>query len=92
MQSNLVRQRQYRALGSTKANGTERRIKLMGYLRITRPDGTEILFDEDDEITIYEVCDTCNNPRPNYELTNVGGQTDADAIWECKACHGVNKS
>ena len=64
----------------------------MGYLRIARPDGTEILFDEDDEITIYEVCDTCNNPRPNYELTNVGGQTDADAIWECKACHGVNKS
>ena len=35
----------------------------MGYLRITRPDGTEILFDEDDEITIYEVCDTCNNKK-----------------------------
>ena len=64
----------------------------MGYLRITRPDGTEILFDEDDEITIYEVCDTCNNPRPHYEPTNVGGQTDHDAIWECKSCNGVNKS
>jgi hypothetical protein len=64
----------------------------MGYLRITRPDGTEIVFDEDEEITIYEVCDVCNTPRPNYELTNVGGQTDLDAIWECKSCHSVNKS
>lgn len=65
----------------------------MGYLRITRPDGTEIIFDEDDEMTIYyEVCDVCNTPRPTHDLTNVGGQTDHDAIWECSSCHGVNKS
>ena len=64
----------------------------MGYLRITRPDGTEIVFGEDDETTLFEVCDVCNEPRPDYELTNVGGQTDLDAVWECERCHGVNKS
>jgi len=66
----------------------------MGYVRITKPDGTEILIGEDydNEYVILEVCDVCNQPRPDHELTNVGGQTDADAIWECKACHGVNKS
>lgn len=49
-------------------------------------------FDDDGNLIKLEVCDVCNNPRPDYELTNVGGQTDHDAIWECNNCHGVNKS
>lgn len=64
----------------------------MGYLRITRPDGTEIIFDDEEEMVIYEVCDVCNEPRPSRELTNVGGNDDHSAIWECLSCHGVNKS
>jgi hypothetical protein len=66
----------------------------MGYVRITKPDGTEIFIGEDydGEYIVVETCDVCNEPRPLSEITNVGGQTDHDAIWECKACHGVNKS
>ena len=64
----------------------------MGYLRITRPDGTEIIFDDEEEIQIYEVCDVCNEPRSVNDLTNVGGNDDTTAIWQCSKCHGVNKS
>ena len=65
----------------------------MGYLRITRPDGTEIFYGDDyeDELEI-ECCDVCNEPRPSRDLTNVGGDDDATAIWQCSKCHGVNKS
>ena len=71
----------------------------MGYLRITRPDGTEIIFGEDDEMIIYEVCDVCNEPKPSDDLTKVNLGTTYeqtlgidDAIWQCSKCHGVNKS
>ena len=63
----------------------------MGYIRITKPDGTEILLgDEFDDVVVIETCDVCNEPRPSHDLTNVGGQTDHDAIWECSKCHGIS--
>ena len=71
----------------------------MGYLRITRPDGTEIIFGEEDDVVVYEVCDTCNEPKPEQDLikTNIGTTYEqtlgiTDAVWECSSCHGVNKS
>ena len=66
-------------------------VDLMGYIRITKPDGTEILLgDEFDDVVVIETCDVCNEPRPSHDLTNVGGQTDHDAIWECSKCHGIS--
>lgn len=64
----------------------------MGYIRITKPDGTEILIGEDfdEDYIIVETCDVCNEPRPVDDLTNVGGQLDHDAIWECSKCHGIS--
>lgn len=64
----------------------------MGYIRITKPDGTEILIGEDfeEDYIIVETCDICNEPRPVHDLTNVGGQSDHDAIWECSKCHGIS--
>lgn len=63
----------------------------MGYIRITKPDGTEILLgDEFDDVFTLETCDICNEPRPTHDLTNVGGQSDMDAIWQCSKCHGIS--
>lgn len=63
----------------------------MGYVRITKPDGTEILIGEDfDNYEVIETCDVCNEPRPQNELRNVGGNGDHSAIWECARCHGVS--
>lgn len=63
----------------------------MGYIRITKPDGTEILLGDDfDEDVIIETCDVCNDPRPSNDLTNVGGQDDHSAIWECSKCHAIS--
>lgn len=63
----------------------------MGYIRITKPDGTEILMgDEYDDALVIETCDICNTPRSVHDLTNVGGNDDNSAIWECNKCHGVS--
>jgi hypothetical protein len=71
----------------------------MGYLRITRPDGTEIVFGEEDDIEVFEVCDLCNEPRAESEMvkTNLATTDEQklginDVIWECFSCKGVNKS
>ena len=64
---------------------------VMGYIRITKPDGTEIVLGDDfDDVVVIETCDVCNEPRPSHDLTNVGGQSDHDAIWECSKCHGIS--
>lgn len=63
----------------------------MGYIRITKPDGTEILMGDDfDSLEIIETCDVCNDPRPVSDLRNVGGKEDHSAIWECSKCHAVS--
>ncbi len=71
----------------------------MGYLRITRPDGTEIVFGEEEEIELFEVCDTCNEPRAESEMIKINMATTYeqslginDVVWECFRCKGVNKS
>ena len=63
----------------------------MGYVRITKPDGTEIFIGEDfeDEI-IIETCDVCNEPRPARDLVNVGGREDTNAIWQCSKCNAIS--
>ena len=62
----------------------------MGYIRITKPDGTEIVLgDEFDEVLTFEICDICNEPRPPHDLKNVGASM-TDAIWECSKCHGIS--
>ena len=78
-------------MDSAKTKTAARSVELMGYIRITRPDGTEILMgDEFDDVLIFETCDICNEPRPESDLINVGGKTDLDAIWECSKCHGIS--
>lgn len=78
-------------MDTTKAKTAARSYKLMGYIRITKPDGTEIFMgDEFDDATIIEICDICNTPRPANDLTNVGGHDEHSAIWECSKCHGVS--
>ena len=64
----------------------------MGYVRITKPDGTEIFIgvDFEGDYVVIETCDVCNEPRPTSDLVNVGGKTDLDAIWECSKCHGIS--
>ena len=63
----------------------------MGYIRITKPDGTEIVLgDEFDDETFIEICDVCNDPRPAHDLRNVGSNDDHGAIWECSKCHGIS--
>ena len=78
-------------MATTKTENIAGVDELMGYIRITKPDGTEILLgDHFDDVLVIETCDICNEPRPAHDLTNVGGQTDHDAIWECGKCHGVS--
>lgn len=66
----------------------------MGYVRITKPDGTEIFIGEEfEDVMIIETCDVCNEPRPIDDLTNVGerrGEQRIGAIWECSKCHAIS--
>ena len=83
--------RQVRPMATTEATYAARSYELMGFIRITKRDGTEILLGDDfDNDAIIETCDICNEPRPFFDLVNVGGRTDHDAIWECGKCHGVS--
>ena len=66
----------------------------MGYIEIHRPDGTIIYLGEPEPLypaELIEICDMCNEPRPEHDLKNVGGKGN-EVIWECSKCHARNKS
>ena len=73
----------------------------MGYIEIHKPDGTIIYLGEPQPMHIekIEVCDTCNEPKPEHDLIKIKLGTTYeqklgidDAVWQCSGCKGVNKS
>lgn len=66
----------------------------MGYIEIHKPDGTIIYLGEPQPMhpaEKIEICDMCNEPKPEHDLKDVGSP-ETGQIWECSKCKARNKS
>ena len=57
---------------------------MMGYIEITRPDGTKTLLGE---VPVL-ICQMCNE-MPHFD-DSVRVQSISPLQWQCEKCHAVN--